>query len=97
MNHIIYSNLSLLKNVLSLTLYEFITSSLLSFVPLSTKPNLVMNILCTNSHLSLSNDVLKVPFHELPIYLPHMLRHLFQIPKDYKGNQSNCHKTHTIC
>jgi hypothetical protein len=82
----IYSNLSLLKNVLSVTLYELNTFPLLSFVPLSTKPNLVMNILYINSHLSLSNDVLKVPFHELPIYRPHILRHLFQIPKDCKGN-----------
>ena len=82
----INSNLSLLKNVLSLTLYELITSSPLSFVPLSTKPNLDMNILCTNSILSLSNDDLYYLFYELLLYRPHLLSYLFQIPKDYKGN-----------
>ena len=82
----INSNLSLLKNVLSLTLYELITSSPLSFVPLSTKPNLVMNILYINFNLSLSNDDLYYLFYELLLYRPHMLRHLFQILKNCKGN-----------
>ena len=42
----IYSNYLLLNDVLLITLDELITSSPLSFVPLSTKPNLVINIYC---------------------------------------------------
>ena len=82
----IYSNLSLINVVLSFSLKDLITFPPLSFEPQSSKPNLVMNILHSNSHLSLSKDVLNGPFHELPINPPHLLKHLFQIPKDCKGN-----------
>ena len=82
----IYSNLSLLKNVLLLKLYELITSSSLSFEPYSLKRTFLLNILYINFNLSLSNDDLYYLFYELLLYRPHLLRHLFQIPKDYKGN-----------
>ena len=82
----INSNLSLLNDVVLLPLLEFITSTPLSFEPQSSKPNLVMNILYIISILSLLSVDLYGPFHELLIYLPHTLMHLFQIPKDYKGN-----------